>query len=422
MSKNLRNYIKEISSLDQLTVYNDNDRSFDDMVNMVDKLCNGVNEPNAVLFNGNSGFSFIFNTLGSTSRIKNAFEIDSFKEIIEIITTTVNSFTKSKSSIIDRLNLIKSANRINNSSTILKRRDSQCQEIIKYKIDLEKISFLKYHKDNNLIIKALVNSTGDHKKTVNCEMLPLKVLSKDSFAIISDNNNQCSNNLLNSSQYRIPIAVTFGGNPIYTALSMSYIPENIGIYSLSGFLLNKKVGVTNALTQNISIASDYDLVLEGYIQKSDEMYRDPESGNQYPIIHISCITSKKEGIIMVNSPKSEIIEQKYVNMVAEKFLLFSLKNLHNINLIDLHLFEEENYKYAIFKLPTSRSEDIERISKRVYYSGYLSDYQIFIFTTEDVTIRNRRDIVNLLDKIEKDNIYEFRESENRAITIYNATK
>lgn len=422
MSLNLNNYIKEISSLDQVIVQRDDNQSFENMIDMVDKLCEGANEPSAILFSGNSDFSFLFNALGSVARVKCAMEIDSFKEITSSITTAIQSFTRCSDSIIDRLNYIKSANHFKNSSPRVKKRHSPCQDIIKYKVDLENISFLKYYKDNGLIFSALVNSYNSHKGSTHCELLPLKVLSKDSFAIITNDETLCIDNLQDSSQYRVPIAITFGGNPIYTILSMSHIPGNIGIYSLSGFLLNKRVDVTNALTQNITIASDYDLVLEGYIQKNDELYTDPESGKSYPKIHISCVTYRKEGVIMVNSDKSEKIQRKYINMVGERFLLFALNTLHNINIIDLHLFEDDENRYIIFKLPDSMCNNIQRVAKRVIYSEYVPEYQSLIFVNEDITIRNKRDITELLENIDKSKISVIENENSKVITIYNATK
>ena len=66
--------------------------------------------------------------------------------------------------------------------------------------------------------------------------------------------------------------------------------------------------------------------------------------------------------------------------------------------------------------------NIQRVAKRVIYSEYIPEYQSLIFVNEDITIRNKRDITELLENIDKSKISVIENENSKVITIYNATK
>src|SRR5437763_4267293 len=65
---------------------------------------------------------------------------------------------------------------------------------------------------------------------------------------------------------RMPVAVTLGGDPVYTFAATAPLPDGLDEILFAGFLRKKSIELVRCKTIDINVPADVDFVLEGYVQ------------------------------------------------------------------------------------------------------------------------------------------------------------
>src|SRR5438270_2700315 len=65
---------------------------------------------------------------------------------------------------------------------------------------------------------------------------------------------------------RMPVAVTLGGDPVYTFAATAPLPDGLDEILFAGFLRKKSIELVNCETIDLDVPADADFVLEGYVQ------------------------------------------------------------------------------------------------------------------------------------------------------------
>lgn len=120
--------------------------------------------------------------------------------------------------------------------------------------------------------------------------------------------------------HRLPLAVCLGGDPVLSFIAASPKIGGFDPYLIAGFFRGKAVDLTRAFTQDIEVPCESDMVIEGYIQKSESRTSDGLAK-----LHISCITHRSGAVLplMVGSPKSP--EKGNVRQAVEQIFVEPLR-------------------------------------------------------------------------------------------------
>src|SRR6266403_3724074 len=68
---------------------------------------------------------------------------------------------------------------------------------------------------------------------------------------------------------RLPVAVTLGGDPVYTFAATAPLPDGLDEILFAGFLRKKSVELVRCKTIDVEVPADVDFVLEGYVQPGE---------------------------------------------------------------------------------------------------------------------------------------------------------
>src|SRR5437660_4476578 len=68
---------------------------------------------------------------------------------------------------------------------------------------------------------------------------------------------------------RMPVAVTLGGDPVYTFAATAPLPDGLDELLFAGFLRRKSVELVRCKTIDLDVPAEVDLVLEGYVQPGE---------------------------------------------------------------------------------------------------------------------------------------------------------
>ena len=104
---------------------------------------------------------------------------------------------------------------------------------------------------------------------------------------------------------RMPVAVCMGGPPELIFSAISPLPDNLSEYQFAGILGRRSLRITKALTQNLMVPAEADIVIEGYCIPGETRTEGPFGDHfgfysltgQYPVLHVTAITSRKDAVL-----------------------------------------------------------------------------------------------------------------------------
>src|SRR5690606_33847039 len=104
---------------------------------------------------------------------------------------------------------------------------------------------------------------------------------------------------------RMPVVVALGGDPVTMYTPTAPLPPGISEYLFGGFLRREPVAITRALTADIDIPAQADIVLEGYVDTTEPLAVECPFGDHtgfytleedYPVFHVTTVTMRKDPI------------------------------------------------------------------------------------------------------------------------------
>ena len=104
---------------------------------------------------------------------------------------------------------------------------------------------------------------------------------------------------------RMPVAICMGGPPELIFSAISPLPDNLSEYQFAGILGRKSLPITKALTQDLMVPAEADIVIEGYCIPGETRLEGPFGDHfgfysltgQYPVMHVTAITCRKDAML-----------------------------------------------------------------------------------------------------------------------------
>ena len=104
---------------------------------------------------------------------------------------------------------------------------------------------------------------------------------------------------------RMPVAVCIGGPPELIFSAISPLPDNLSEYQFAGILGQKSLPITKALTQDLWVPAEADIIIEGYCDPTETKLEGPFGDHygfysltgQYPVLHVTAITCRPDAIL-----------------------------------------------------------------------------------------------------------------------------
>ena len=104
---------------------------------------------------------------------------------------------------------------------------------------------------------------------------------------------------------KMPVAVCIGGPPELIFSAISPLPDNLSEYQFAGILGRSSLPITKALTQDLMVPAEADIVIEGYCIPGETQKEGPFGDHfgfysltgQYPVLHVTAITTRKDAVL-----------------------------------------------------------------------------------------------------------------------------
>jgi 4-hydroxy-3-polyprenylbenzoate decarboxylase len=128
---------------------------------------------------------------------------------------------------------------------------------------------------------------------------------------------------------RMPVAVSFGGDPTLTYCATAPLPPFISEVLFAGFLRGSGIEMVKCVTNDLEVPADSELVIEGWVDPA-ELRREGPFGDHtgyysladdYPVLHVEAITHRQNPVFPATIVGRPPQEDAYLGLATERIFL-----------------------------------------------------------------------------------------------------
>jgi 4-hydroxy-3-polyprenylbenzoate decarboxylase len=288
----------------------------------------------------------------------------------------------------------------------------KCQQVIMADPDLDKLPVLKCwpHDGGRFITLPAVHTFNPDTGSTNVGMYRMQVFGKKLTGMHWHRHKTGARHYeaWKKRGERMPVAVTLGGDPVYTYAATAPLPEDIDEYLLAGFLRSRRVDLVKCLTQDIWVPADADIVIEGYVDPSEELLWEGPFGDHtgvysladwYPAFHVTAITHSREAVFPATIVGVPPQEDAWIGKATERLFLAPIRLTLAPEVTDLHMPPAGvAHNLVIVKIEKSYPGQGMKVINSLYGAGQMMFSKFIIVVSGETDIRDFESVMRAVEK------------------------
>ena len=200
---------------------------------------------------------------------------------------------------------------------------------------------------------------------------------------------------------RMPVAVTLGGDPVYTFAATAPLPDGLDEILFSGFLRRKSVEMVRCKTIDIEVPADVDFVLEGYVQPGEMRPEGPFGDHtgfytaveDYPVFHLTAITHRREAVYPTTIVGVPPMEDFYMGDTTVRIFLPVFK-MNFPEIVDMTLPPEGVFHNLVFvSIRKQYPYQAFKVMHGLWGMGQMMFSKYIIVVDEDCDVHNTSEVI-----------------------------
>jgi 4-hydroxy-3-polyprenylbenzoate decarboxylase len=352
-------------------------------------------------------FPLLINAFGSESRLAMALGLENIEAAGREIENLFNLVTANHDGFISK---ILSAPKLLRLASLLPSKISRrgsCQQIVHNNPDLGILPVLKCwpFDGGRFITLPMVHTIHPLTGKTNVGMYRMQILDKNTTGMHWQRHKTGANHFeaWKKEGRRMPVSVALGGDPVYTYAATAPLPENINEYILAGFLRKKKVSMVKCITNEIFVPSDADIVIEGYVDPSEEFVTEGPFGDHtgfysladlYPKFHVTCITHSKNAVYPATIVGVPPQEDAFFAKASENIFLSPVKISMLPEVVDFHMPDAGTaHNLMVVRISKSYPGQGMKVISSMSGAGQMMFSKYIIVVSGEVDIRNYNELL-----------------------------
>jgi 4-hydroxy-3-polyprenylbenzoate decarboxylase len=189
----------------------------------------------------------------------------------------------------------------------------------------------------------------------------------------------------------MPVSIAIGGDPLLTWAATAPLPHGVFELLMYGFIKGESAKLVKSLTNDIWVPEGADFIIEGYVDPAKMEIEGPFGDHtgyytleeEYPVMDVSCITSKKDPVYLATVVGKPPLEDKYMGWATERIFLPLLKTTAP-DLIDYVMPENGVFHNLIIsKMKTAYPGHAKQFMHAFWGVGQMSFVKHAIFVNDD---------------------------------------
>lgn len=360
-------------------------------------------EGKALLFeNTGTLFPVLINAYGSPLKLKLALGNKDPEEHARRI-GNIFSFTGLNSrGILQNLSALPSLARLAGYLPMKTKQRGVCQQVIHTEPDLGILPVLKCwpHDGGPYITLPVVHTCHPDTGSVNAGMYRMQILDRNSTAMHWQRHKTGAVHFeaWKNANRKMPVAVSLGGDPVYAYSATAPLPENVSEYILAGFLRERKVKLVKCITCDIYVPYDADIVIEGYIDPSEQPVWEGPFGDHtgfysladwYPRFHVTCITHSRNAVYPATIVGIPPQEDSWLAQATEKIFLSPVRIALQPEIEDFHMPDPGvAHNLVIVKISKRFPGQGMKVINSLFGAGQMMFTKYLVVVSGNINIRN----------------------------------
>ncbi|MDR1198849.1 MAG: menaquinone biosynthesis decarboxylase [Prevotellaceae bacterium] len=407
----LSNFIKLLESKNELVRIKEFVDPVLEIAEITDRFSKSKDGGKALLFeNTGTDFPVLTNAFGSSNRICYALGVNSLNEIPDEINRLFLLLTSPKANFWNKLMMLPKLKQIADWMPKYKSGKGQCQDVIMQNPDLNLLPVLKCYPfdGGRFITLPMVHTINPETGIRNVGMYRMQIIDAKTTGM---HWHKHKTGAMHFEEYRkqnriMPVAVTLGGDTVYTYAATAPLPDGVDEYLLAGFLRKKSVEMIKCITQPLHVPADVDFVIEGYVNPQEPLRIEGPFGDHtgfysledlFPEFHVTCITHKKNAVYPATVVGIPPQEDAYIAKATERIFIEPVRLVISPEIEDLDMpVEGVFHNIAIVKIKKTYAGQAIKTANALWGAGQMMFNKIMIVVNGDVDIHN---YAGLIEKV-----------------------
>jgi 4-hydroxy-3-polyprenylbenzoate decarboxylase len=199
---------------------------------------------------------------------------------------------------------------------------------------------------------------------------------------------------------RLEVAVAIGTDPALTFAAIVPAPPEVEEFLIAGFLRQKPIELVKCETVDLEVPANAEIILEGHVQL-DELRTEGPFGDhtgfysladEYPVMHISCITHRKDPIYATTIVGKPPMEDGWMGKAVERIFL-PLMKLTLPEIVDMNLpVEGIFHNLMIVSIRKSYPGHARKVMSGIWALGQAMFTKCIVVVDEDVNVQDLREV------------------------------
>jgi 4-hydroxy-3-polyprenylbenzoate decarboxylase len=362
----------------------------------------------ALLFeNTGTEFPVLINSLGSERRMCIALGIERLDDIANDIAAILDLLSEPRQGFLKKLSILPSLATYAGYMPVTTSKKTYCQEIILREPDLDVFPVLKTwpFDGGKFFTFPLVHTVDPETGIRNVGMYRMQVFDKNTTGMHWHRHKTGASHF---EKYKkagklMPVAVALGGDPVLTYCATAPLPDQLDEYIFAGFLRKSPVRLTKAITQDIMVPADADIVIEGYIDPTEDFHKEGPFGDHtgfysledvYPVFHVTCITHRKNAVFPATVVGIPPMEDAWIAKATERIFLWPIKKTVVPELRELNIPEfGVAHNLTIASIDKTFPGQAEKVMNAMWGAGQMMFNKFMVVLEDEKTIDNYAEIL-----------------------------
>ena len=405
MYRNLQEFVQRLEREGELIRVKTPVSSRFEIAEITDRMAKSEGGGKALLFENTDGdFPVLTNMMGSSRRIAMALGVERLEQIGERIDSLLKDVLSPKGSMWEKMQMLPLLADVAKWFPKSVEGRGACQEVVIKgdDVDLERLPMLhSWESDGGAFVTLpMVNTLDPETGVRNVGMYRMQRFDKCTTGMHWHIHKTGARHYDGYKRLgrRMPVVVALGGDPVYTYAATAPMPDNMDEYLLAGFLRQKPVRLVKALTCDIRVPEDCDIILEGYVDPQEEKAIEGDFGDHtgfyslkdlYPRFHVTCITHRRGAIYPATVVGVPPQEDAYIAEATERIFLAPIRLAVQPEVRDLWMpIEGTAHNLAVISVESRYVGQAHKVAQSMWGAGQMMFNKYMIVASAEHNIRD----------------------------------
>jgi len=278
-----------------------------------------------------------------------------------------------------------------------------CQEVVLEgdAVDLAQIPFLvTWPEDGGRYLTLPLVITEDPARGIrNVGMYRVQVLGRNELAMHWQRHKVGAAHWREMAERgeRMPVVIALGGDPASIYSGSAPLPPTIDEFLFAGFLRTSPVELAKALSCDLMVPAEAEIVLEGYIDPAEPLVLEGPFGDHtgfysladyYPKVHVTHLTMRRQPVYPATLVGRPPMEDYYLGHATERIFLPLLK-LTVPEIVDYHMPAPGIFHNLVFvSIDKQYPGQAYKVMNALWGQGLMSLAKVIVVLDKEVNVQD----------------------------------